>query len=69
MMTFKCHSDTKSVEGFRFKAGTVWGILGDPLQGDKFIALSRMGKTETGTRLEQQIISVDKLKKCFWRIA
>ena len=38
-------------------------------QGDKFIALSRMGKTETGTRLEQQIISVDKLKKCFWRIA
>lgn len=69
MMTFKCHSDTKSVEGFRFKTGTIWGVLGNPLQGDKLIALSRMEKTETGTRLEQQIISVDKLKKCFWRIA
>ena len=70
MMTFKCHSETKAVEGsFRFKVGTVWGLLVDPVKDDKFVALSRIEKTETGTKLKQEIISVDKLKKCFWRIA
>ena len=69
MMTFKCHSEAKGVEGFRFKVGTIWGLLVDPLKSDKFVALSRMEKTETGTKLKQEIISVDKLRKCFWRIS
>ena len=70
MMTFKCHSETKAVEGsFRFKVGTVWALLVDPVKNDKFVALSQMEKTETGSKLKQEIISVEKLRKCFWRIS
>lgn len=66
MMIFQCHSDTKSVKGFRFKAGTTWSVLLMPGAKDNMVILSQI---EAGKIARQEIISVDKLNKCFWRIA
>ena len=64
MMVFKCRTDTKSIDGYRFTRCSVWRVLVNPGPSDNMAVLSRA----EGQTVRQEIISRDKLRKCFRRV-
>lgn len=65
MRMYKCRSETKSVQGYRFTIGSVWRALVEPGPGDNMVVLSQI---EDGKIIQQEIVSMDKLRKCFRRL-